>query len=164
MLLECPVPGLSQMFIEFNILVRLPERQWTWRNLTHVQKFSDQKVFEVLLVYLLEPEVALGFGSWSAVMRQQWCFLHSWPSPDKWKRLHFGKFKHFLKYYFLYLWNWIACEYIWERYFCPLFQKVGWGMYLVSSGLWDMPDGIYLKSSENWPNTRITGTTLRKRK
>ncbi|KAF1656205.1 UNVERIFIED_CONTAM: PDZ and LIM domain protein 5, partial [Eudyptes robustus] len=47
--------------------------------LTHVQKFSDQKVSKTLLVYFPEPEVALGFGSRSAVMCEQWCFLHSWP-------------------------------------------------------------------------------------
>lgn len=152
------------MSIKFNSLVRLPERQWAWRNLTQVQKFSDQKVFKVLLVYLPDPEVALGFGSCSAVVRQQWCFLCSWPSPDKWKSLHFGKFKHFLKYYSPYLWIWIVCEFIWERHFCPLFQKVVVvvGLYLVLSGLWDMLYGIYLKSSsENWLNTGITRTRLR---
>lgn len=66
-----------------------------------VQKYSDQNVLKVLLVYLPEPEVALGSGSCSAVMRQQWCFLL--PSPDKWKSLNFEKFKQFLKYYSPYL-------------------------------------------------------------
>lgn len=111
----------------FNSLVRLPERQWAWRYLTQVQNFSDQKLFKVLLVYLPEPEVALGFCSCSPVMRQWWCFLYSWPSPDKWKSLHFGKLKRVLKYFSPYLWIWVACEYIWERHFCLLFQKMGGG-------------------------------------
>lgn len=127
LLLERPVLGLSQMSVVFNSLVRLPERQWAWRYLTQVQNFSDQKLFKVLLVYLPEPEVALGFCSCSPVMRQRWCFLYSWPSPDKWKSLHFGKLKRVLKYFSPYLWIWVACEYIWERHFRLLFQKMGGG-------------------------------------
>lgn len=60
--------------------------------------FSDQKVSKALLVYFPELEVALGFGSRSAVMRAQWWFLCSQPSLDKWKSLPFAKLRHFLDY------------------------------------------------------------------
>lgn len=89
------------------------------------------------MVYFPEPEVALGFGSRSAVMREQRCFLRPWPSLDKWKSLHFGKLKCFLEYD-SYLWIWMVCEYIWEWNLRPLFQKM-WGfVFDILSGLYDM--------------------------
>lgn len=153
-----------QTCIEFNSLMRLPERQKVCSKnscLTQVQIFSDQKVSKALLVYFPELEVALGFGSRSTVMHEQWCFLCSQPSLDKWKSLPFGKLRHFLDYDLSYVWIWVVCEYIWKWNFCPFFQKT-WGFVSV---LCDMLNGIYLKSSfENWINLAFVIPVLRMRK